>query len=127
MTLACASSNLASPTNNESIRTNGIDKKNQSVKWLIFFVLEKNHPKRKGGVKMQIIKEKIEFEKSLKQRFFICEFSNVTPIFINGSIRKIDKTNLSYIELHRVIVKGITFLFFNYSNDIYISNLTNKM
>ena len=76
---------------------------------------------------MQIIKEKIEFEKSLKQRFFICEFSNVTPIFINGSIRKIDKTNLSYIEPHRVIVKGITFLFFNYSNDIYISNLTNKI
>ena len=66
---------------------------------------------------MQIIKEKIEFEKSLKQRLdFICEFSNVTPTFINGSIRKIDKTNLSYIEPHRVIVKGITFLFFNYSN-----------
>ena len=77
---------------------------------------------------MQIIKEKIEFEKSLKQRLdFICEFSNVTPIFINGSIRKIDKTNLSYIEPHRVNVKGITFLFFKYSNDIYISNLTNKI
>ncbi len=56
---------------------------------------------------MQIIKEKIEFEKSLKQRLdFICEFSNVTPTFINGSIRKINKTNLSYIEPYRVIVKG---------------------
>lgn len=77
---------------------------------------------------MQIIKEKIEFEKSLKQRLdLICEFSNVTPTFINGSIRKIDKTNLSYIEPHRVIIKWITFLFFNYSNDIYISNLTNKI
>ena len=41
--------------------------------------------------------------------------------------RKIDKTNLSYIEPHRVIIKGITFLCFNYSNDIYISNLTNKI
>lgn len=77
---------------------------------------------------MQIIKEKIEFEESLKQRLdFICEFSNVIPKFINGSIRKIDKTNLSYIEPHRVIIKGSTFLFFNYSNDIYISNLTNKI
>ena len=95
---------------------------------MIFFVWQKNHPKRKGCVKMKIIKEKIEFEKSLKQWLeFICEFSNVTPTFINGSIRKIDKTNLSYIEPHRVIVKGITFLFFNYSNDIYISNLTNKI
>lgn len=75
-----------------------------------------------------MIKEKIEFEKSLKQRLdFICEFSKVTPTFINGSIRKIDKTNLSYIKTHRVIIKGITFLFFNYSNDIYISNLTNKV
>ena len=77
---------------------------------------------------MQIIKEKIEFEKSLKQRLdFICEFSKFAPTFINGSIKKIDKTNLSYIELHRVIIKWITFLFFNYSNDIYISNLTNKI
>ena len=44
---------------------------------------------------MQIIKNKIEFEKSLKQRLdFICEFSNVTLKFINGSIRKIDKTKI---------------------------------
>ena len=43
---------------------------------------------------MQIIKEELQFEESLKQRLeFICEFSKVTPTFINGSIRKIDKTN----------------------------------
>ena len=57
----------------------------------------------------------------------ICDFCNTKPTIINRSIRKIDKTNLSYIEPHRVIIKGITFLFFNYSNDIYISNLTNKI
>ena len=77
---------------------------------------------------MKIIKVTLQFEESLKQRLdFICEFAKVTPIFINGTIRTIDKTNLSYIEPHRVIIKGITFLFFNYSNDIYISNLTNKI
>ena len=77
---------------------------------------------------MKIIKEPIQFEESLKQRLdFICEFAKLTPTFINGTIRKIDKTNLSYIEPHRVIIKGITFLCFNYSNDIYISNLTNKI
>ena len=37
-----------------------------------------------------------------------------------------DKTNLSYIEPHRVIIKNNTFLVFNYSNDVYISNLTKK-
>lgn len=77
---------------------------------------------------MNIIEEELQFEKSLKQRLeFICEFSKVTPTFINGSIRKIDKTNISYIEPHRVIKKNTTFLVFNYSNDVYISNLANKI
>ena len=77
---------------------------------------------------MNIIKEELQFEESLKQRLeFICEFSKVTPTFINGSIRKIDKTNLSYIEPHRVIIKNTTFLVFNYSNDVYISNLAEKI
>ena len=77
---------------------------------------------------MKIIKQELQFEESLKQRLeFICEFSKITPTFINGSIRKIEKTNLTYIEPHRVIIKNITFLVFNYSNDVYISNLTKKI
>ena len=77
---------------------------------------------------MQIIKDELQFEESLKQRLeFICEFSKVTPTFINGSIRKIEKTNISYIEPHRVIVKNITLLVFNYSNDVYINNLSKKI
>lgn len=77
---------------------------------------------------MQIIKEQLQFEESLKQRLeFICEFSKATPIFINGSIRKIDKTNLSYVEPHRVVIKNITLLVFNYSNDVYINNLSKKI
>ena len=41
--------------------------------------------------KMKIIKQELEFEECLKQRLeFICEFSKVTPTFINSSIRKID-------------------------------------
>ena len=55
---------------------------------------------------MKIIKQELHFEECLKQRIeFICEFSKVTPTFINGS----------------------TFLVFNYSNDVYISNLTKKI
>ena len=77
---------------------------------------------------MKIIKQEIQFEESLKQRLeFICEFSKVNPTFIKGSIRKLDKTNLTYIEPHRVIIKTTTFLVFNYSNDVYISNLVNKI
>ena len=77
---------------------------------------------------MQIIKQELQFEESLKQRLeFICEFSKVTPTFINGSIRKIEKTNISYIEPHKVIIKNVTLLVFNYSNDVYISNLYKKI
>lgn len=77
---------------------------------------------------INIIKQEIEIEKGLKQRLeFICNFCKTTPTFINGSIRKIDKSNLQYVEPHRIIIKDITFLAFNYSNDIYIKNLSNKI
>ena len=77
---------------------------------------------------INIIKQEIEMEESLKQRLeFICQFCKTKPAFITGSIRKIDKSNLNFIEPHRVIIKGITFLVFNYSTDIYIRNLANKI
>ena len=77
---------------------------------------------------IKFIKQELPFEKSLKQRLdFICKFCKTKPTFINGNIIKIDKTNLAYIELHRIIIKGITFLAFNYSTDIYIRKLTNKI
>lgn len=77
---------------------------------------------------MKIINQELEFEECLKQWLeFICEFSKVTPTFINGRSRKLEKTNLTYIEPHRVIIKSITFLVFNYSNDVYITNLTKKI
>ena len=99
-------------------------------KWLIFFNAKKviQSLKERMVLEMKIIKQELQFEECLKQRLeFICEFSKVTPTFINGSIRKIEKTNISYIEPHRVIIQNITFLVFNYSNDVYISNLTKKI
>lgn len=77
---------------------------------------------------VNIIKEEISLEESLKKKIeFICEFGKVQPTIINGSIRKIDKTNLAYIEPHRIIINNITFLAFNYSNEIFIENLSNKI
>ena len=77
---------------------------------------------------VNIIKEEISLEESLKKKIeFICEFAKVQPTIINGSIRKIDKTNLTYIEPHRIIINNITFLAFNYSNEIFIANLSNKI
>lgn len=77
---------------------------------------------------INIIKQEINIDDALKRKLeFICEFNHTTPTFINGSIRKLDKTNLTYIEPHKVIIKNITFLVFNYSTDIYIKNLNNKI
>ncbi len=39
----------------------------------------------------------------------------------------IDRTNLTYIEPNRIIIKGKTFLIFNYSNEVFIENLSNKI
>ena len=77
---------------------------------------------------IKIIKQELQFEESLKQRLeFICEFAKVKATFINGSIRKVERTNLTYIEPHRILVKDMTFLVFNYSNDVYVTNLSKKI
>ena len=59
---------------------------------------------------VNIIKEELSLEESLRKKIeFICDFTNNKPTIINGSIRKIDKTNLSY------------------SNEICINNLSKKI
>ncbi|HIR59855.1 MAG TPA: hypothetical protein IAB38_07465 [Candidatus Onthousia excrementipullorum] len=77
---------------------------------------------------VNITKEKLEIDNELKKKIeFICSFCNTTPTIINGNIRKIEKTNLNYIEPHRIIIKGITFLAFNYSNEIFVENLSKNI
>ena len=77
---------------------------------------------------VNIIKEELSLEESLRKKIeFICDFTNNKPTIINGSIIKIDKTNLTYIEPHRIIINNTTFLAFNYSNEIFIENLSNKI
>lgn len=77
---------------------------------------------------VNIIKEELSLEESLKKKIeFVCDFTNTKPTIINGNIRKIDRTNLIYIEPHRIIINNTTFLAFNYSNEIFIENLSNKI
>ena len=59
---------------------------------------------------INIVKKELEFDDELKKKIeFICGFCNTTPTIINGSIRKVDKTNLFY------------------SNEICINNLSKKI
>ena len=74
---------------------------------------------------VNIIKQEVVIEESLKKKLeLICEFSNTTLKIINGSIRKIDRTNLTYVEPHRIEINNITFLAFNYSNAVSYTHLT---
>lgn len=48
---------------------------------------------------LKVITKEIPIAEELKTRIqFICDFCNTTPTFINGSIRKVEKTNINYIE-----------------------------
>ena len=77
---------------------------------------------------LNITTKEVPIEEELQSKIqFICDFCNTTPTFINGSIRKIDKSNLAYVEPHKVIINNIMFLVFNYSNDVYIKNFGNKI
>lgn len=77
---------------------------------------------------IRFIKQEIEIEEALKQRIMIiCDFCNTTPTIENGSIRRIDKTNLTYVEPHRITIKDKLYLAFNYSNEIYVSTLSKKI
>lgn len=77
---------------------------------------------------INIVTKEIEFNNDLKKKIeFVCDFCNITPTIINGNIRNIEHTNLSYIESHRIIIKGITFLAFNYSKTLYVGNLSNEV
>ena len=77
---------------------------------------------------VNITKKELEIDNELKKKIeFICSFCNTTPTIINGNIRKINKTNLNYIEPHRIIIKGVTFLAFNYSKKIFVENLSQRI
>ena len=77
---------------------------------------------------VNIIKQEIDIEEALKKKLeFVCSFYNTKCEIQKGSIRTIERTTLSYVEPHRIIIKGITFLALNYETNIYIENLSNKI
>lgn len=83
---------------------------------------------RKDDLTVKIIKEDLDIEETLKKKLeFICSFCNIKCEMQKDSISTIERTNLSYVEPHRIIIKGIIFLAFNYETNIYIENLSKKI
>ena len=53
---------------------------------------------------VNIINEDLDIEEALKKKLeFICSFCNTECEIKKGSIRTIERTNLSYVEPHRII------------------------
>ncbi len=70
----------------------------------------------------------IHIDLELKKKIeFVSNFCNTTPTIIEGSVRNINSTNISYIEPHRIIVKGTALLAFNYSKELYVEGLDKKI
>ena len=57
----------------------------------------------------------------------IAYFKGTQVQISDGSIRYIPKTNIAYIEPHKLVINNITYLFFNEYNDIYINTLVNSI
>ena len=80
---------------------------------------------------ISIVKKKNKISRELLSKIeWACKFSSIEleqQVVIEGCLRIIEHTNLAYVEPHRVIIKGITFLAFNYSKILYINNLSNSI
>ena len=73
---------------------------------------------------MQIIKEKLEIEDTLKKKIKnILMFLNIKAKLEQGNIINIPKTNIAYIEPHKLVINNITYLFFNECENVYINTL----
>lgn len=73
---------------------------------------------------MHLIKERLDIEESLEKRIKnTLKFLNIKSKIIKGNIINIPKTNLTYIEPHKLIINDITYLFFNECDNVYINTL----
>lgn len=73
---------------------------------------------------LNIITKEVPIDEELKTRIeFMCNFCNIKPTIINGSVRRVEKTNINYIEPNKIIIKDATFLVFNHGKNIFVENL----
>ena len=65
---------------------------------------------------LNIRKDELSFDYNVKERLdYILNQARRDARFINGNIKTIDRTNLHYVEPHKLFIGKHLFLFFNYS------------
>ncbi len=77
---------------------------------------------------MKIVKEKLEIDEELEKKINnLLKFSNIKAKLENGNIISLSNTNIAYIEPHSLEIKGITYLFFNECEDVYMNDLSSSI
>ena len=77
---------------------------------------------------IKIIKQEIKISHELKNKVeWAYKLNSTKPIFINGSLLKLEPTNIGYIEPHRVIINNKTYLLFNGHEFVYYRDLNTKI
>lgn len=77
---------------------------------------------------LEIRKDEIPFDYEVKDRLdFICKYSNRDARFFNGYVVSIDRTNLHYVEPHKLVIGNHLFLFFNFKKEVYYQTLNKKI
>ena len=77
---------------------------------------------------LNIRKDKFPFDYNVKERLdCILSQTRRDARFINGNVISIDRTNLHYVEPHKLFIGKHLFLFFNYSMVMYYKTLANKI
>lgn len=73
---------------------------------------------------MHLIKEKLDIDEGLNRKIKnILMFLRIDKDIINGNLINIPKTNIVYIEPHKLSINGINYLFFNECDKVYINTL----
>ena len=77
---------------------------------------------------MQIVKEKLEIDEALEKKINnLLKFNNIKAKLENGNIISLANTNIAYIKPHTLEIKGITYLFFNECDNVYINDLSRSI
>lgn len=73
---------------------------------------------------MHLIKEKLDIDEVLNKKINnILMFLRIDKDIINGNIINVPKTNIAYVEPHKLSINGINYLFFNEFDKVYINTL----
>ena len=77
---------------------------------------------------MHLTKEKLEIDENLKKKVKnILMFLNIKEQLRNGYIINIPKTNLAYVEPHKLLINNTTYLFFNECEKVFINTLEDSI